>query len=221
MKREHGAVLIGKPERTKAATAPATVSGEQCRNTTGRKAGKVGKAMTRKSGDLPSNQNRNSGGVSGQVVSTLSHLIHAPRPKRGGRKMIWKTKTHQFTATVCQKTGKPCPALAQMARAVVQAMEAAVPATTPDFEVEGSSELAYCAQGCMARFRAQKDLIRLFCGTSTDASVDRLDEYADMMFGPDVTMRPAGMLTTPPCAMLEVTTLTQDPIAPAMQQATL
>ncbi|WP_302479303.1 hypothetical protein [Ruegeria arenilitoris] len=34
--------------------------------------------MTRKSGDLPSKQNRNSGGVSGQVVSTLSHLFYAP-----------------------------------------------------------------------------------------------------------------------------------------------
>ncbi len=126
--------------------------------------------------------------------------------------MMWKTKTHQFTATVCQRTGKTCPALAQMARAVVQAMEAAVPATTPDFEIDGNSELTYCAQGCTARFRAEKDQIRIFCGTSADTSIEALDNYADMLFGLDFTMRPAGTLPPPPCAMLEVSAL-------ALQQA--
>ncbi|WP_425081838.1 hypothetical protein [Ruegeria arenilitoris] len=135
--------------------------------------------------------------------------------------MIWKTKTHQFTATVCQRTGKTCPALAQMARAIVQAMDAVVPATTPDFEFDGSTELAYCTQGCSARFRAQKDLIRVFCGTSEDAPLESLDVYADMMFGPDVTMRPAGILTTPPCAMLEVTAIPPNPVAQAERQVAL
>ncbi|CUK11204.1 hypothetical protein RUE5091_03390 [Ruegeria denitrificans] len=135
--------------------------------------------------------------------------------------MIWKTKTHQFTATVCQKTGKTCPALAQMARAIVQAMDAAVPATTPDFEFDGNSELAYCAQGCRARFRAQKDLIRVFCGTGDETSLESLDDYADMMFGPDVIIRPAGILTTLPCAMLEVTKLQPIAVAQPQQQVAL
>ncbi len=73
-----------KPERTKAATAPATVSGEQCRDTTGQMAGKVGNAKTRKSGDLPSNQNRNSGGVSGQVVSSLNLPDQCPGQRAEG-----------------------------------------------------------------------------------------------------------------------------------------
>lgn len=32
--------------------------------------------------------------------------------------MIWKTKTHEFSATVCQRTGKTCPALARLARSI-------------------------------------------------------------------------------------------------------
>ena len=127
--------------------------------------------------------------------------------------MMWKTKTHQFTATVCQRTGRTCPALAQMARAVVQAMETAIPATTPQFELEGNSELTHCTQGCFARFRAQADQIRVFCGTDADTPIETLDDYADMMFGLEFTTRPANLLPTPPCAMLEVSTLAQNPVA--------
>ncbi|KUJ79076.1 hypothetical protein [Ruegeria profundi] len=135
--------------------------------------------------------------------------------------MIWKTKTHQFSATVCQKTGKTCPALAQMARSVVRAVETAVPATTPDFEFDGNSELSHCPQGCVARFRAQKDLIRIYCGATEDAPLEVLETFADMMFGPDTATRPAGMLTTPPCAMLEVTTLATDPAVTMDRQMAL
>ncbi|WP_170387682.1 hypothetical protein [Ruegeria atlantica] len=135
--------------------------------------------------------------------------------------MIWKTRTHQFTATVCQRTGENCPALAQMARAVVQAMDTAALATTPEFEFDGSSDLTHCAEGCTARFRAQKDLIRVFCGTSDDASLESLDDYADMLFGPDMVMRPAGMLAAPPCAMLEVTAIPSKPVAQTEQQLAL
>ncbi len=135
--------------------------------------------------------------------------------------MIWKTKTHQFTATVCQKTGKTCPALAQMARAVVQAMEAAVPASTPDFELEGSSELAHCAQGCFARFRAQADQVRVFCGTDVDTAIETLDDYADMMFGLEFTTRPAKLLPTPPCAMLEASIIAQSPVVQPERHAAL
>lgn len=72
------------PERTKAATAPATVSGEQCRNTTGRKTGKVGKAMTRKSGDLPSKKKPKLGrGVRAGLQLTE---IPVPRPPLTARR---------------------------------------------------------------------------------------------------------------------------------------
>ncbi len=135
--------------------------------------------------------------------------------------MIWKTKTHEFTATVCQKTGKTCPAMARMARAITQAMETASPATTPDFEIEGSSELAHCAQGCTARFRAQAGQIRIFCGTDADTPIEPLDGYAELMFGTTFASLPADLLTTPPCAMLEVSVLTKQPVTQAAQHMAL
>ncbi|WP_037315037.1 hypothetical protein [Ruegeria halocynthiae] len=128
--------------------------------------------------------------------------------------MIWKTKTHQFTATVCQRTGKTCPALARLARAMTVAMKTAAPTTTPEFQVEGSSDLTYCPEGCTARFWAQKDQIRVFCGTCADTPTKTLDGYADMMFGTSFTPLPAGVLTDLPCAMLEVSSLVPRPAAP-------
>lgn len=125
--------------------------------------------------------------------------------------MIWKTKTHEFTATVCQRTGKTCPALARMARAIAQAMETATPAATPDFQVEGSSDLTHCAQGCTARFRAHREQIRVFCGTDAGAPIEILDGYAEMMFGTALTALPADLLADPPCAMLEVSARTPQP----------
>ncbi len=121
--------------------------------------------------------------------------------------MIWKTKTHEFTATVCQRTGKPCPALAQMARALTQAMSTARPVTTDEFQVEGSSELSHCPDGCTARFRAHPDQVRVFCGTDPEVETDRLDDYADMMFGSTFSTLPSSLLANPPCAMLEASVL--------------
>ncbi|EEE38025.1 hypothetical protein RKLH11_1866 [Rhodobacteraceae bacterium KLH11] len=121
--------------------------------------------------------------------------------------MIWKTKTHMFTATVCQHTGKPCPALAQMARALIQTMSMAAPATTREFEIEGSGELSHCSQGCTARFRACPDQIRVFCDIDPNARSDQLDDYADLMFGTKFSCIPAGTLKSTPCAMLQAATL--------------
>ncbi|WP_271949778.1 hypothetical protein [Ruegeria faecimaris] len=121
--------------------------------------------------------------------------------------MIWKTKTHEFTATVCQRTGKPCPALARMARAMAEAMATATPAASKTFEVEGTSDLTHCTEGCTARFRAQSEQIRVYCGTSTDTPTEMLDAYGDMMFGPEFIQKSAGFLSEPPCAMLDVSTL--------------
>ena len=121
--------------------------------------------------------------------------------------MIWKTRTHEYTATVCQRTGKTCPALARMARAMAQAMAEAHPVATSEFEIEGSSELTHCPEGCTARFRAQPDQMRVFCGTDAAANTKQLDDYADMIFGTDIQTMPSGVIETPPCAMLEVLAL--------------
>ena len=121
--------------------------------------------------------------------------------------MIWKTRTHEFSATVCQRTGKTCPALARMARAIAQAMETAAPVAPPGFQVDGSSDLTHCEHGCTARFEARQDRIRVFCDTLPEVSVDRLDTYADMIFGDQVDAMPSRAITQPPCAMLQALTL--------------
>ncbi|WP_171124359.1 hypothetical protein [Ruegeria sp. HKCCD7251] len=133
--------------------------------------------------------------------------------------MIWKTKTHEFSATICQKTGKPCPALARMARAMADAIATAQPVTTKEFEVEGSGELSHCAEGCTARFRAHSDLIRVYCGTASETPTTKLDDYADMMFGTSLSAMSTGTLSDMPCAMLEVTTLGLRPAAGDPQPA--
>ncbi len=123
--------------------------------------------------------------------------------------MIWKTETHHFTATICQHTGKTCPALARVARALVQSVSAAGAATSPEFEIEGSAELAHCATGCTARFRAQSDEAHIYCGVAPSADIEQLESYAEMMFGTEISAMPSGSLATPPCAMLQVL-----PVAP-------
>ncbi|MEX0306224.1 MAG: hypothetical protein AB3N12_02450 [Ruegeria sp.] len=125
--------------------------------------------------------------------------------------MIWKTNTHEFIATVCQRTGTPCPALAQMARALTQAMSVARPVTASEFEIEGSSELTHCPEGCVARFRAQPGQIRVFCGIDPETETNRLDNYADMMFGTEFSSLPSDLLKSPPCAMLEASILASYP----------
>ncbi|WP_170417094.1 hypothetical protein [Ruegeria atlantica] len=134
--------------------------------------------------------------------------------------MIWKTTTHEFTATLCQKTGKTCPALARMARALTDAMATAQPVTTSEFEVEGSGELAHCTEGCTARFRASPSQIRVYCGANAGDPADMLDDYADMMFGPEFATLPSGVLTTLPCAMLQASALAPHPSQQVVQQAT-
>lgn len=121
--------------------------------------------------------------------------------------MIWKTKTHQFTATVCQHTGKTCPALARVARALVQSISTAAPVATSEFEIEGSSELTHCPAGCIARFRARPDEVRIYCGTGSDVDLDPLDEYAELMFGSEFRTLPSSIAANPPCAMLQALTL--------------
>lgn len=120
--------------------------------------------------------------------------------------MIWKTKSHEYMATLCQRTGGTCPAMARMARAMAEAMTQADRITTNEFEIEGSSELSHCEQGCLARFRAGPDQIRIFCGTDAETSINVLDAYADMIFDDRGGVLPASAMPQPPCAMLEVLT---------------
>ncbi len=134
--------------------------------------------------------------------------------QRGGRIMIWKTNTHEFSATICQRTGKNCPALAQMARALAASMAKVGPTTTAGFEIEGSCDLAHCAGGCTARFRACPDEIRVFCDADADTSIKCLDDYADLLFGSDIGSVPASLMSHPPCAMLEAIALTNGTRAP-------
>ena len=121
--------------------------------------------------------------------------------------MIWKTKTHEYSATVCQRTGKTCPALAQLARSVSEAMTQATATTNDGFEFDGGSELAYCTEGCHATIRAQSDKIRIFCGTKSEAQPEDLNAYADLIFGNTFTTLPSSAVANPPCAMIEVATL--------------
>jgi hypothetical protein len=108
-----------------------------------------------------------------------------------------------------------------MARAMAQAMAEAHPVTTSEFEIEGSSELTYCPEGCTARFRAQPDQMRVFCGTDAAANTKQLDDYANMIFGTDIQTMPSGIIATPPCAMLEVLALKpREPVQMAVQIST-
>ncbi len=152
--------------------------------------------------------NRNSGGVPGQGLIALRDFPDPyPRSLRGGRTVIWKTKTHQFSATICQRTGRTCPALAQVARALATSTTEAATATSSDFEIEGSSELGFCPAGCTARFRASRDEIRVFCGADPDVETEKLDNYADLLFGTSVHSVSADTLANPPLAMLEALAL--------------
>ena len=128
--------------------------------------------------------------------------------------MIWKTRTHRFSATICQRTGKTCPALARIARALSTSMIEAGAVTAEGFEIEGSSELTHCSDGCTARFRARADEIRVFCGAAPDEDIEHLDSYADLMFGMGTSSPLANILIRPPCAMIEALTLPHQTSAP-------
>lgn len=121
--------------------------------------------------------------------------------------MIWKTQTHQFTATLCQRTGQTCPALARAARALTQAMASATPTASEDLEIDGSIELTHCARGCSARFRASAELIRFYCDADPETTPEALEGYAELMFGTRLAPLPAKGINAIPCAMLEATPL--------------
>jgi len=116
--------------------------------------------------------------------------------------MIWKTASHLFTATVCQKTGATCPAVQEMAEKLSQAMVASRNVTDEDFEIEGNSVLKHCPQECPARFVASHDRIRIFCGVTPAADTEDLNRFANALFDPHPCAMTAGTFERP-CALAE------------------
>lgn len=116
--------------------------------------------------------------------------------------MIWTTETHQFSVTLCRRTGKPCPALSALALNLARAMQKAEPVTGQDFEIDGECELAACAEGCQAFYSASHSRIRIFCGVGETADFSWFDRLADAL------MEPGGQIIVNdkrplPCAMAE------------------
>ncbi len=96
--------------------------------------------------------------------------------------MIWTTPTHSFAATLCRKTGLPCPMAARLAQTLADALRKAEPATQPGFELTGTARLSGCGDGCTVRYVASHARIRLFCGVPETADQSPLDRLADAMF---------------------------------------
>lgn len=118
--------------------------------------------------------------------------------------MIWTDKNYDYSATLCQYTGKPCAALARLAGTLTQAIDKAVAATGPDFELDGSIAVKGCARECTARFAASRMRTRLFCDVGEDAPQGALDQLADVMLaGVESDGFPALPRDHIPCAMLQ------------------
>ncbi len=98
--------------------------------------------------------------------------------------MIWTTETHQFAGTLCQVTGKPCPALSALALNLARAMHKAEPVTGQDFEIEGECALTACGEGCQALYSASHSRIRIFCGAGEAADFGWFDRLADALMEP-------------------------------------
>ncbi|WP_406648162.1 hypothetical protein QEZ52_04055 [Aliisedimentitalea scapharcae] len=132
--------------------------------------------------------------------------------------MIWTDKTYSYAATLCQHTGRPCPAAARIVKRLTQAVHRAGAATSPDFEIDGSADVQGCDRVCTARFVATQDQIRLFCGVSGDTANATLDRIADALFDMTGAMASPGAAHTP-CAMLQARTRPAQPATPALSVA--
>lgn len=125
--------------------------------------------------------------------------------------MIWTTNTHSFSATLCQKTGKPCPVARQMMLNLARAMNKAEGVTAADFELTGTIRLQGCAAGCEARYVADHARISLFCDIARDASQSQLDRFADAMFSVESTGLVPATGRTCPSAMIQANRLVRNP----------
>lgn len=125
--------------------------------------------------------------------------------------MIWTTETHQFSVTLCRRTGKPCPALSALAQNLARAMQKAEPVTGQDFEIEGECALAACGEGCQSLYSASHSRIRIFCGVGETADFSWFDRLADALMEPgeQVFVNDSRPL---PCAMAEARRIAQIPV---------
>ena len=129
--------------------------------------------------------------------------------------MIWTDKTYSYAATLCQHTGRPCPAAARIVKQLTQAVHRAGAATSPDFEIDGSADVQGCDRNCTARFVATQDQIRLFCGVSDDTANTTLDRIADALFDMSSPLASPGAAHIP-CAMLQARTRPTHPTVPEL-----
>ncbi|MGR3614775.1 MAG: hypothetical protein ACU0BB_01870 [Paracoccaceae bacterium] len=116
--------------------------------------------------------------------------------------MIWKTKTHEFTATICMRTGKPCPMAARTLKSLTHAASEAMRGSGEAFEMEGAIELTGCAPGCTARFGISSSLVRLFCDVDAEAELASLNRLADALMKDGNTL-PSSNIDARPVAMLQ------------------
>lgn len=116
--------------------------------------------------------------------------------------MIWTTQTHEFAATLCRRTGRPCPALSGLAENLTRALRRAEPMTDAAFEIEGHCEMPPCGAGCLARYAASHSRVRVFCGVDEDTALPHLHRFADALLGVEGAGFAAGSGPVP-CAMVE------------------
>ncbi|APG45928.1 hypothetical protein [Phaeobacter porticola] len=96
--------------------------------------------------------------------------------------MHWTDTTHSYTLSTCKHLGRPCPAAEHMLSRLAAALGQARTVTADDFEVAGNCELTACDHPCQARFTANHERIRIYCGVSPEAEQSGLDRFADALF---------------------------------------
>ncbi len=111
--------------------------------------------------------------------------------------MNWTNKTHDCAVTHCMLLGRPCPAAQNMLNALSASMDRAKGLTKDEFEIAGQTGLSACAKGCMARFVASHQRIRIFCDVSDQADQSGLDRFADAMLCTDASTMLTHVTETP------------------------
>jgi hypothetical protein len=126
--------------------------------------------------------------------------------------MIWKDKTHEFTPTVCMQTGRPCPAMARILRALTRSVASSAKMCDPNFLIEGCIDLDGCAHVCTARYSASGARVRLYCNAGEEVAQLALDRYADLALGQSATGIPTRQISVYPCALSESRPLQMAPV---------
>jgi len=109
--------------------------------------------------------------------------------------------TYETIATLCQKTGRQCPAAAAAADHLARAAGLAC-AAVPEFGMSGQLQLEGCAQGCAAQFTLDSARIELFCGVGAEVDIAALCAFADSFLGTGKPLYGIGKLDAPPRAIV-------------------